>query len=101
MAFKLKEWKELEEHKQKLEKMRIRDFFTLDEKRFEKFSFETCGILFDFSKNFANDETIEIFLRMFEKMNLEEKIKIFNGKSSTKRKKEPPSSALRIPTKKF
>ena len=61
-------------HKYNIKKYNIPDLFRLDKDRFKKFSFYFNGILFDFSNQYINQKTIDIFLSISKKKNLENKI---------------------------
>ncbi|QJC28262.1 glucose-6-phosphate isomerase [Enterobacteriaceae endosymbiont of Plateumaris braccata] len=58
-------WKILAEHFQEMKKITLTDLFKKDKKRFSKFSinFEN-EILFDFSKNIINEETIKNLINL-------------------------------------
>ncbi len=53
-------WKELLKHKQ--QDLNLKQLFADDKQRFEKFSVVIDGLLFDYSKNLINDETIELLM---------------------------------------
>ncbi|MCL2155646.1 MAG: glucose-6-phosphate isomerase [Leptospirales bacterium] len=74
------EWKTLKEHFNKISTMHLRDLFKNDPSRGKKFSFEACGLFFDFSKNLITDETIELLIKLSEKNSLKHEIeKMFTG----------------------
>jgi glucose-6-phosphate isomerase len=56
----------------------LRDYFKSDPKRFEKYSHvfkndvDGTEILFDFSKNFLNDETLPLLVKLAKEANLEQ-----------------------------
>ena len=75
----LKAWTELAEHHKTLSKdIVLRDYFAKDPSRFEKFSHvfkneaDGAEILFDFSKNFVNDDTLALLVKMAKEANLEQ-----------------------------
>ena len=73
-------WKALAEHKQNAGTFSMREMFAADPGRFEKFSLEWNGILFDYSKNLITAETVEKLLALAVEMNLAEKIEaMFTG----------------------
>ena len=51
-------WSALQVHQQSLAKIHLRDLFAQDKQRFEHFSFEFNGLLFDYSKNHLTNETV-------------------------------------------
>src|SRR5690554_5853312 len=59
-------WRELVSHQQQMEKIRIKNLFAKDPKRFEKMSLSLGDILFDYSKNLISGETVEKLLRLSE-----------------------------------
>ena len=52
-------WKTLEEHYGVISKLHMRDMFADDPQRFEKFSLKLNDILFDYSKNIIDSNTME------------------------------------------
>ncbi|MCW8851652.1 MAG: glucose-6-phosphate isomerase, partial [Gammaproteobacteria bacterium] len=52
-------WKNLEKHHAEISQSHMRDMFAADPERFEKFSLKLNDILFDYSKNIINSETME------------------------------------------
>lgn len=75
-------WIELEKHYKKVKHVHMRDMFDNDENRFEKYSLELNDILYDFSKNRINDETINLLLKLANNVNLPEWVeKMFTGES--------------------
>ncbi|EFA76252.1 glucose-6-phosphate isomerase [Heterostelium album PN500] len=73
------EWKKLEEHYQKVGKsFNMRNEFGKDQKRFEKFHVElklnneVGPILFDYSKNRVNEETMELLFKVAKHANVEQ-----------------------------
>ncbi|KAF2489291.1 Phosphoglucose isomerase [Lophium mytilinum] len=77
-ANELSAWTSLQEHHQKLGKdIVLKDYFTQDPKRFEKFSFifnneaDKSETLFDFSKNFITEETIDLLVKLAKEAGLE------------------------------
>lgn len=78
-ATELSAWKDLTTHHQTLGKdIVLKDYFKKDPERFSKFSFnfenEADGteILFDFSKNFITDETLEKLVKLAKEAKIEE-----------------------------
>lgn len=52
-------WKTLEDHYEVISKLHMRDMFADDPQRFEKFSLKLNDILFDYSKNIIDSDTME------------------------------------------
>lgn len=52
-------WKALEQHFTEIKHTHMRDMFAQDPERFERFSLKMNDILFDYSKNIINSETME------------------------------------------
>ncbi|OCK76712.1 Phosphoglucose isomerase [Lepidopterella palustris CBS 459.81] len=78
-ATDLSAWSSLQEHHQKLGKdIVLKEYFKNDPKRFEKFSYtffneaDKSETLFDFSKNFITEETVELLVKLAKQANLEE-----------------------------
>ena len=55
-------WKALHQHRPSLETVPMRQLFTNDPQRFDKFSIRFGSILFDYSKNIITDETVTLLL---------------------------------------
>ena len=52
-------WKALEEHFKEMRQSHMRDMFAEDPQRFDKFSLKLNDILFDYSKNIINSQTMK------------------------------------------
>ncbi|HYV93984.1 MAG TPA: glucose-6-phosphate isomerase [Chitinophagales bacterium] len=73
-------WKKLENHYNKISSQHMRDWFSDDPHRFEKFSLHFKDILVDYSKNRITEETMLLLLQLAEECNLKEWIeKMFSG----------------------
>ena len=59
-------WKALQAHYKDMSHVHMRDLFSQDTKRFERYSrlFAGDDILVDFSKNILNDETLELLMQL-------------------------------------
>lgn len=53
-------WQRLEAHKQQWTHRHLKDLFTSNPKRFEQYSLEVAGLLFDFSKQKIQDDTVQL-----------------------------------------
>jgi len=75
-----KEWKSLEKHSEEMKKLKMRDLFEADSNRFGNFSIRLNDMLFDYSKNIINDETIALLVSLAERASLKQKIDdMFSG----------------------
>jgi glucose-6-phosphate isomerase len=73
-------YRKLKEHKQTLENLNILDFFELEPDRINNFSLKFNDILFDFSKNLATKQTLNLLIELAEEQKLQEKIyQMFTG----------------------
>lgn len=77
---KLKSWQKLEEHFSSIKNEEMRDMFANDPERFNKYSLTLDDILYDYSKNRINDQTLKLLLELAEEVNLSTWIKkLFKG----------------------
>jgi len=65
-----KNWEDLTQHASKIKKLHMRDMFRQDPARFEKFSVELDGLLFDYSRNIIDEKAISILCDIAESCNL-------------------------------
>ena len=73
-------WKALEEHYKEISQSHMRDMFTEDPQRFDKFSLKLNDILFDYSKNIINSETMEQLYRLADDCDIKQWIgRMFGG----------------------
>lgn len=73
-------WKALEEQYAKTKNTQIKDLFSKDEKRFEKYSMRFEDILIDYSKNRLDDKTLSLLIQLAEECGLKDAINsMFNG----------------------
>ena len=73
-------WQALQQHYQEIKDVHMRDMFEEDEQRFKKFSIGLNDILYDYSKNRINDETIKLLLELAREVELGDWIeKFFQG----------------------
>lgn len=67
-------------HFQEIKSTHLRVLFKDDPKRFERFSIELDGLLFDFSKNRMNQQTLNLLLELAQECHLDEAIEsLFQG----------------------
>lgn len=64
-------WMALEKHRDEMQNVHMRDLFSQDPQRFDKFSLRVNNILFDFSKNRITEETLALLLDLAQQAQLE------------------------------
>ncbi len=75
-------WSSLNKHYDEIKHVHMRDMFDKDGARFEKFSLKLNDILYDYSKNRINDETLNLLLQLVDEVDLSGWIeKMFKGVS--------------------
>jgi len=57
-------WKALEEHFEAISQTHMRNLFEQDSERFDKFSLKLNDLLFDFSKNIIDSQTMDLLYRL-------------------------------------
>ena len=73
-------WKQLQQHFEEMKNVHMKDMFTEDPARFQKYSFAVPEIVCDFSKNIINDTTIRLLLKLADECGLREAINaMFSG----------------------
>ena len=65
-------WQKLAAHQKQLETTTMRELFAKDPERFNKFSIEFGGILYDFSKNRITKETLDLLVSLAEQAKVKE-----------------------------
>jgi len=74
-------WQALIEHKHSTEQLHMRELFAQDPQRFARFSVKSGEILFDFSKNRINSDSLSLLCNLARSAGLQEKIEaMFTGK---------------------
>ena len=68
-------WQLLTAHYNEIKEKHIKDMFTADADRFEKMHIKYGDIIFDYSKNRADDTTLKLLLQLASECKLEEAIK--------------------------
>ncbi|MCF6265057.1 MAG: glucose-6-phosphate isomerase [Desulfuromusa sp.] len=87
---RLPAWQALLDHHQSIENLHLRDLFSEDLQRFEKFSLKFDDILFDFSKHRITDTTLELLIDLAKQAGLQEKIdKMFAGEKINTTEQRP------------
>lgn len=73
-------WSSLDRHYDEIKHVHMRDLFDKDDSRFEKYSLKLNDILYDYSKNRVNDETLNLLLQLVDEVDLSGWIeKMFKG----------------------
>ena len=73
-------WQDLQNHFEQIRDIHMRDMFADDPERFNHFSLQLNDILYDFSKNRINEETIALLLKLAEECQLGDWIeRMFTG----------------------
>lgn len=73
-------WKKLEGHWAEISQQHLKDLFRNDPDRFRQYSLCTKDLVFDYSKNLLNRETLGLLLELAEECRLKEAIDaMFNG----------------------
>ncbi len=76
----LSSWKALEKNYAEIRKKTMRDMFSEDPARFEKFSISLNNFLLDYSKNRIDEETIKLLIELAKEAGLEKaREAMFNG----------------------
>ena len=75
-----KSWKELTSCYQVMKEKRIKDFFHSDPQRFEKYAIRFEDILFDYSKNIVDDNTLKLLIQLANECRVKDAIEaMFTG----------------------
>ena len=73
-------WRALAEHHPRVAPMHMRGLFERDPGRFERFSLRACGILLDYSRNRATDETMRLLRALAAEAGVAERARaMFSG----------------------
>jgi len=76
----MKAWKALKSHAKEIAGVHMRELFAADATRGAKFSIETLGLFFDYSKNRATNETLQLLIELANESGLQARIDaMFNG----------------------
>jgi glucose-6-phosphate isomerase len=67
-------WNALKEHYAKVRSLHLRQLFTEDSQRGERFALEVMGLYFDYSKNRITSETTRLLLELAEQSGLRQHI---------------------------
>jgi glucose-6-phosphate isomerase len=73
-------WKSLAEHSKQIKKTHLRELFSQDPGRAERFSTEAAGLFLDYSKNRVTEDTLKLLLQLTDESGLRPRIEaMFNG----------------------
>src|SRR5436190_7871038 len=73
-------WRSLQEHFSEMKSVHIKELFKADPERFSKYSISNRDIVFDYSKNFISEKTIQLLLQLANESKLKDGIDaMFNG----------------------
>ncbi|NOQ34533.1 MAG: glucose-6-phosphate isomerase [Methylococcaceae bacterium] len=91
------EWKAIQDHHKKIQTLSLREAFSSNPKRFDEFSLTHNDILFDYSKNLINKQTLPLLLKLAKTANLKTAIEaMFTGEAiNTTEKRAVLHTALR------
>lgn len=94
-----KEWSDLSTHRNRLNATTMREMFQKDAQRFDKFSVSLNGLLFDYSKNRIDEESLSSLLALAKASDLETwRTRMFKGDViNTTEKRSVLHTALRRP----
>ena len=70
----LREWQALAAHSAQMRQQHLRDLFAADPQRFEKLSRTELNLLFDFSRQLLNEETIRLLVALADARGLKQRI---------------------------
>ncbi|MFH2025702.1 MAG: glucose-6-phosphate isomerase, partial [bacterium] len=77
---KTKAWKLLERHYRRMQKVQMKELFTVDPERFNRYSVQFEDILVDYSKHIISDDTLCLLIQLAEETQLKDAInKMFAG----------------------
>ncbi len=73
-------WKRLIDHHEDIQHSHMKDMFTIDRERFNRFSASFEDIFLDYSKNIINEHTMALLVELANEVNLKDGIeKMFSG----------------------
>lgn len=75
-----KAWQQLQQHAADMKKTQMRSLFAADPQRFQSFSLQFEDILFDYSKNLLNAQSLQLLQELAKECKLDEAVKaMFQG----------------------
>jgi glucose-6-phosphate isomerase len=73
-------WNLLEQHALEMKQVHMKELFTKDADRFKKYAYYLNDLVFDFSKNIINDDSLKLLLQLANECKLKEAVEaMFNG----------------------
>jgi glucose-6-phosphate isomerase len=73
-------WNLLEQHALEMKQVHMKDLFSKDADRFKKYAYYFNDLVFDFSKNIINDNSLKLLLQLANECKLKEAVEaMFNG----------------------
>ncbi len=72
-------WQQLQHHQKSFRDKQLKTLFKEDNQRFERFSLTFNHLLYDFSKNLLQEETLDMLVKLAKVVNLDECIKAMFG----------------------
>lgn len=73
-------WKALSAHQSEMAGTHLRELFAKDAKRFESFSLQMNGLLFDYSKNLVSHQTMQLLMDLAKECKLHDAVRaMFDG----------------------
>ncbi|MGZ8136945.1 MAG: glucose-6-phosphate isomerase [Methylococcaceae bacterium] len=99
MLKQLPAWQALDEHYQQMRNVHLRELFSADPQRGERFAIEASGIYFDYSKHLITGETISLLVQLAETCGLRQRIDaMFSGEAiNVTERRAALHTALRAP----
>ncbi|MGA4530870.1 glucose-6-phosphate isomerase [Ectopseudomonas chengduensis] len=67
-------WQALQQHRAEMAGFSMRQAFAADERRFQRFSLDSCGLLLDYSKNLIDERGLELLMQLAEQAGLHQSI---------------------------
>lgn len=73
-------WQTLQQHQAAVQSVHMRQMFSEDPERFQRYSLSAAGLFLDYSKNRITDESLTLLLQLAEQQQVADKIqKMFSG----------------------
>lgn len=75
-------WQALHQHRQEMASFSMREAFSADATRFQRFSLNSCGLLLDYSKNLITETSLELLIQLAEQAGLPQAIQaLYQGEA--------------------
>ncbi|WP_175252676.1 glucose-6-phosphate isomerase [Pseudomonas sp. BMW13] len=72
-------WQALQQRRAEMAGFSMREAFTADTRRFQRFSLDACGLLLDYSKNLIDEHSLKLLMQLAEQAGLHEAITAMFG----------------------